>query len=155
MLGAQPLAVLVEGTFPDTFEGQDIPQWPAVPTAEGEMPEPVIDNPAPVTPAAGQLLVIGSAKMFDDGVIAAPQNALLLLNAVDYMAGSQELLSIRSKILTNRVLKPVSAASKLFWRFIAVLLVPLVLTIFGITRSTMRRKEAEHYRKAVAIKGGH
>jgi ABC-2 type transport system permease protein len=154
MLGSQPLAVLVEGQFPNTFEGQDVPQWPVVPTAEGETPPPAADNPAPVTPSPGQLLVIGSAKMFDDGVIAAPQNALLLLNAVDYMAGSQELLSIRSKILTNRVLKPVSTSTKLFWRFVAVLLVPLLLTVFGITRATMRRKEAEFYRKAIAAKGG-
>ena len=70
------------------------------------------------------------------------------------MAGSQELLSIRSKILTNRVLKPVSTSTKLFWRFVAVLLVPLLLTVFGITRATMRRKEAEFYRKAIAAKGG-
>ena len=154
MLGAQPLALLVEGQFPDTFEGQEIPAWPAAPPAEGEMPAPVAEDPAPVTPAPGQLLVIGSAKMFDDGVIAAPQNALLLLNAVDYLAGSKELLSIRSKILTNRVLKPVEAATKLFWRFIAVLLVPLVLTIFGITRATMRRKVAEQYRKSITAKGG-
>ncbi len=151
MLGAQPLAVLVEGQFPDTFDGQEVPQWPA--PAEGEAPA-ASEDPQPVTPAPGQLLVIGSAKMFDDGVIAAPQNALLLLNAVDYMAGSRDLLSIRSKTLTNRVLKPVSASTKLFWRFVAVLLVPLMLTVFGITRSTIRRKEAEHYRKAISAQGG-
>lgn len=154
MLGAQPLAVLVTGQFPDTFDGQDIPQWPATPTADGESPPPPAADPAPVTPAPGQLLVIGSAKMFDDGVIAAPQNALLLLNAVDYLAGSKDLLSIRSKTLTNRVLKPVQASTKLFWRFVAILLVPIILAIFGITRATMRRKDAARYRQAVAFKGG-
>lgn len=154
MLGAQPLALLVEGQFPDTFADQDVPQWPVAPPAEGEMPAPVAADPAPVTPAPGQLLIFGSAKMFDDGVIAAPQNALLLLNAIDYLAGSKELLSIRSKILTNRVLKPVEASTKLFWRFVAVLLVPLVLTGFGITRATLRRKEAEQYRKTMVAKTG-
>ncbi len=154
MLGAQPLALLVEGQFPDTFAGQNVPQWPVAPPAEGEMPTPATADPAPVSPAPGQLLIIGSAKMFDDGVIAAPQNALLLLNAIDYLAGSKELLSIRSKILTNRVLKPVAAPTKLFWRFVAVLLVPLLLTLFGITRATMRRKDAEQYRKSIKAKGG-
>lgn len=155
MLGAQPLAVMIEGQFPDTFEGAETPQWPVVPNADGTPSAPAADNPAPVTPAPGQLLVIGSAKMFDDGVIAAPQNALLLLNAVDYMAGSQELLSIRSKILTTRVLKPVATSTKLFWRFVAIFLVPILLTIFGVTRATMRRKEAEFYRKSMTIRGGH
>lgn len=154
MLGPQPLAVLVEGQFPNTFGGAETPQWPVVPNEDGTMPQPVNDTPEPVSPAPGKLLVLGSAKMFDDGVIAAPQNALLLLNAVDYMAGNQDLLSIRSKILTSRVLKPVSTSSKLFWRFVSVLLVPLLLTIFGISRSAMRRKEAEQYRKSINSRGG-
>ncbi len=149
MLGAQPLAVLVEGQFPDTFAGQPIPAWPVAPPADGEEPPASPADPAPVTPAAGQLLVIGSAKMFDDGVIAAPQNALLLLNAVDYLAGSQDLLSIRSKTLTNRVLKPVEAGTKLFWRFVAIFLVPIILTAVGITRAAMRRKEAATYRQSI------
>ncbi|MCP4292965.1 MAG: GldG family protein [bacterium] len=152
MVGAQPLAVLIEGMFPDTFANKPVPQWPAAPVADGEAPAPVSDDPAPITPSAGQLLVIGSAKMFDDGVIAAPQNALLLLNAVDYMAGSQDLLSIRSKTLTNRVLKPVEAGTKLFWRFVSIFLVPLLLTAFGITRVTMRRKEAAQYRQIMKQK---
>jgi ABC-type uncharacterized transport system involved in gliding motility auxiliary subunit len=151
MLGAQPLAVLVEGQFPDTFENREIPQWPV--TADEE-PAPAPVAPAPVAPAPGQLLLIGSAKMFDDGLIAAPQNALLLLNAVDYMAGSKELLSIRSKTLTSRILKPVEAGTKLFWRFVAVFLVPIIFTVFGITRATLRRKEATRYRQSMIQKGG-
>ncbi len=151
MLGAQPLAVLVEGRFPDTFENQEIPDWPGTVT-ENATPAP--GQESPINPAPGQLLVIGSAKMFDDGLIAAPQNALLLLNAVDYMAGSRELLSIRTKNLTARVLKPVEAGTRLFWRFVTILLVPIILTVFGIVRATMRRKEATRYRQSVAFKGG-
>ena len=152
LLDPQPLAVLVEGQFPNTFATQPVPAWPAAPVADGEEPPAPPANPAPVTPAAGQLLVVGSAKMFDDGVIAAPQNALLLLNAVDYMAGSQDLLSIRSKILTNRVLKPVEAGTKLFWRFVAIFLVPIIFTGIGITRAAMRRKEAADYRQTIKNK---
>jgi len=149
MLGPQPLAVMVEGTFPDTFADREVPAWPTPPVTEGEeapAPEPA---PAPITPAGSQLLVVGCAKMFDDGIIAAPQNALLLLNAVDYMAGSKDLLSIRSKTLTNRTLKPMEAGTKLFWRFVTILLVPILLTVFGVSRAAMRRKEAARYRESV------
>jgi len=149
LLGPQPLAMLVEGQFPDTFEGKDVPAWPTAPAADGQEPDPLAagpDTPAPVTPAPGQLFLVGSAKMFDDNIIAAKQNALLLLNAVDYMAGSHELLSIRSKTLTQRVIKPVDAKTKMAWRLFVVLLVPLCLAIFGFMRAGMRRRDAVAYR---------
>ena len=149
MLGPQPLAVMVEGQFPDVWADREIPPWPADPAAEGqEMPlESGPDSLAPVTPAPGQLLVIGSAKMFDDNIVGAMQNPLLLMNAVDFMAGSQELLSIRSKILTQRVIKQVDEGGKIFWRVVTIFLVPTVLAIFGFTRTAIRRKEAGRYRQ--------
>jgi hypothetical protein len=152
MTGAQPLAVLVEGIFPDTFAGGEIPAWPETgePLEETEeLPGPNPDTPAPVEPAPGSLFLIGNAKMFDDNILAAGQNALLLLNAVDFLAGSRDLLDIRSKTLTQRMIKPVNAREKMIWRIAGVLLVPVVLTIFGIMRAGMRRKEAARYREVI------
>ncbi len=149
MLGPQPLAMLVEGQFPDSFEGREVPDWPAAADAAEEADDPLAagpDIPAPVTPAPGRLFLIGSAKMFDDNIIGAQQNALLLLNAVDYLAGSQELLSIRSKTLTQRVIRPVAANEKMAWRLFVVLLVPLGIAIFGFMRAGIRRREAAAYR---------
>ncbi len=160
MLGAQPLAVLVEGQFPDAYAGLDVPAWPADPAAAGEGQDAATpleagpEQPEPVTPAPGQLLLVGSAKMFDDNIVGAMQNPLLLINAADYMAGSQELLSIRSKILTQRVIKPVSQNAKVFWRIITIFLVPLLLTAFGITRLYLRNKEAGRYRQQLKQHAG-
>ena len=84
--------------------------------------------------------------MFDDSLLGAMQNGLLLMNGVDYLAGSQALLSIRAKSLTNRVIKPVDAQAKLFWRLFTVLLVPVVIAAYGIFRAGLRRKEAARYR---------
>jgi len=151
MAKAQPLAVLVQGIFPDTFEGRDVPSWP-VAEAPGAPEDPLARTqatPTPVDPQPGNLFLIGSAKMFDDNILAAGQNALLLLNAVDYLAGSQELLNIRSKTLTQRVIKPVVAREKMIWRIVAVLLVPLFIAVFGILRAGMRRKEAARYRETI------
>ena len=151
MKGAQPLAVLVEGIFPDTFADGEVPAWPqaADPAAADDPLSQVQATPAPVDPQPGMLFLIGNAKMFDDNILAAGQNALLLLNAVDFMAGSRELLDIRSKTLTQRVLKPVEANGKRLWRFIAVLLMPIIIAVFGIVRSSMRRKEAARYRESI------
>ena len=161
MLGEQPLAVLVEGQFPDAYAGLEVPAWPDDAAAGGEdgnEPTPLEAGPAapaPVTPAPGQLMLIGSAKMFDDNIVGAMQNPLLLLNAADYLAGSQELLSIRSKILTQRLIKPVNQTAKVFWRIITIFLVPVLLTAFGITRLYLRNKEAGRYRQQLKqLQGG-
>jgi len=152
LLGNMPLAVLVEGQFPDTFMGQDAPAWPATADpAAGPAPAPASPaNLGPVTPQPGSLVLFGSAKMFDDNILMAPQNALLLLNAVDYLAGSKELLAIRSKTLTSRVIRPVDSGEKLAWRFLATLFVPILLAIFGLVRTGMRRKEAALYRQQIS-----
>ena len=150
--GPQPLAVLVEGTFPDTFADREVPAWPeaAEPDAEtGELPAGPQPAPGPADPQPSRLLVLGSAKMFDDNIIAAPQNALLLLNAIDYLVGNEQLLSIRAKTLTQRVIRPVTDREKLAWRLAVVFLVPVILTVYGLLRAASRRREAAHYREKV------
>jgi ABC-type uncharacterized transport system involved in gliding motility auxiliary subunit len=159
MMGAQPLAVLVEGTFPDLWQGKAIPEW------QKSLPDPAADpaieptaGPADDqmtgTPQPGKLFVVGSAKMFDDSILAAHQNALLLLNAVDFLAGSHELLTIRAKTLTQRVIRPTRENEKLAWRLFVVLFVPLVLTIYGIVRASVRRKNAAMYRQELRRRSG-
>jgi len=149
MLGTLPLAVMVEGTFPDTFAGRVVPDWPEAAATEGQAPaEPPTGPSLPdeLAPQPGSLILIGSAKMFDDNILAAQQNALLLLNAVDYLAGSHELLSIRSKTLTQRVIKPIDSNQKMAWRIFVVLFVPILIAVFGFVRAGMRRRDASAYR---------
>ena len=149
MLGPQPLAVLAEGQFPDTFADRAVPSWPDAVADTAATPLEQGPDPAALPPAPAKLLVIGSAKMFDDNIIAASQNALLLLNAVDFLAGNRDLLSIRAKTLTQRVIRPVSAQEKVMWRLVAVLLVPVILAAFGVLRAGARRREATRYRMSV------
>ncbi len=146
MLGSQPLMVMAEGSFPNTFEGQAVPSWPA--TADSSQ-SPAAGPETETHPEKSTLLVLGSAKMFDDNILAAAQNSDLLMNAVDYLAGSHELLNIRSKSLTQRIIRPVQAGEKMLWRLFVVLLVPLILAIYGIMRAGMRRKDAARYTEAL------
>lgn len=145
-LEPQPLAVLVSGKFPDTFQGRALPPWPAPP--EGGTPPP--DSAAPLNQTPAQLLLVGCAKMFDDDIAQAGQNALFLLNAVDGLALGADLISIRSKATTQRTIKPVTDSAKFAWRAFAVLLVPVAFAVFGLSRAAMRRKEAALYREQLA-----
>ncbi len=142
--------------FPDTYAGRDVPAWPAAAAADDAAAAPLATGPAPtpVEPTPGRLFLVGSAKMFDDNILAAHQNALLLMNAVDYLAGSTELLSIRAKTLTQRVIKPVADGEKLVWRIFVVLLVPVVLAVYGFVRAGMRRKDAARYRQELKHTAG-
>jgi len=147
MLGPQPLAVLVTGTFPDAYADRgDVPSWPDAGQAEEEQET----GPMPITPwqpEPASLLLVGSAKMFDDAVLQGAQNALLLLNAVDFLAGSEDLLTIRSKQLTQRTIRPVQASEKVFWQIVVVALVPLLYIVYGVMRLARRRAEATRYRR--------
>lgn len=148
MLGPQPLAVLVTGEFPDAFADRgEVPAWPAgaEAAAEEEAAGPVAI--ATLQPEPSSLLLVGSAKMFDDAVLQGAQNALLLLNAVDFLAGSEELLSIRSRQLTQRTIRPVPASEKVFWQIMVVALVPLLYVVYGVVRLARRRAEATRYRR--------
>ncbi len=142
MLGSQPLMVMAEGTFPDIYADQGAPNWPAPADSNTAVPA---DADPELQPENSSLLVIGSAKMFDDNILAAAQNNTLIMNAVDYLAGSHDLLSIRTKSLTQRVIRTIPASEKMLWRLFVVLLVPLILAIYGMIRATIRRKDAARY----------
>lgn len=150
MLGAQPLLVRAEGTFPDIYADAGVPDWPA---SADSAAVAAASDPEPVEPQPTTLLVIGSAKMFDDNILGAAQNAVLVRNAVDFLAGSRDLLSIRAKSLTERVIRPVSAGEKMIWRLFVVLLVPVILAVYGVMRAGMRRKEAARYAEALHHRG--
>ncbi len=138
-----PLAVELSGRFPDAFAQTGVPEWPAAPApgAEDELPPPA-DDVAPLMREPARVVVVGCAKMFDDMAFGAGQNPLFLLNAVDSLVHGQALVSIRSKMLTQRVIRPVSDGEKVLFRLFTIVMIPVALVIFGLTRASRRRKEA-------------
>jgi ABC-2 type transport system permease protein len=146
MLGPQPLAILVEGLFPDTFAASGPPPWPA----EGEGTAPSAGNPAPLRAKPGRLILVGSSKMFDNNIIQGGENALLLLNGIDYLAGSEALLSIRAKSMTARTIRPVATGEKALWRFLTIFLVPILIAAYGVVRQARRNRESARYRRELS-----
>ncbi len=130
-----PLAVMLEGTLPNLFADGTIPSWNAA--ADTTVPPPV----ETFTPVDTKLVVVGCAKMFDDSLIQAGGNGLFLLNSVDAMTLGEDIIQIRSKAISQRVLEPVSDGQKLFFRFFVVGFVPLLVALFGFVRSARRRRE--------------
>ncbi len=172
MLERPLLAVMIEGAFPNPWEGGEIPEWPAPPKDEdddsdgGETPDEtemeeadsdttVEGEEAGAGSAKGRLLVLGCAKMFEDMLLEQSAHSLFLLNSVDALTLGEDLISIRSKTYERRTLGEVSDGKKLLFRLANVALMPLVVIVFGLVRKGVRRRESDDYAARFgAHKGG-
>jgi len=138
--GAQPLAVMLTGQFPNAYAGISPPAWPDPGdlTQASAPVETIVENPS-------KLIMYGCSEMFSDQVLGAVGNSLLLLNSVDGLALGDDLISIRTKMITQRFISEVSTTSKMFWKFFVAGLVPIILIIIGVSRMVIRRNRREAY----------
>jgi ABC-2 type transport system permease protein len=158
------LAVLIEGVFPDPWEGKETPEWPAT---QGEddaanaeaAEEEASDEEAPEAgpepaPEPGRLLVVGCSKMFEEMLLDQAGHSVFLLNSVDALTLGDDLISIRSKRLASRTFGEVSDGKKLVFRAINIGLIPVLVIIFGLGRRVRRRREKEEYMAVYARSEG-
>jgi ABC-type uncharacterized transport system involved in gliding motility auxiliary subunit/ABC-type transport system involved in multi-copper enzyme maturation permease subunit len=127
-IGPFPLAVLIEGEFPDPMEGS---------------------RGATLTPKPGKLLAVGAVTPFQEQLISQGGHARLLLNAVDALTLGEELIEIRAKQPVDRSIGPVSSGVKAWWRFFSSLLVPLCIAGLGWMRMAWRRRAQQQYVQVV------
>ncbi|RKX17839.1 MAG: hypothetical protein DRP26_06285 [Candidatus Zixiibacteriota bacterium] len=142
MLGPQFLALLVTGQFPDAYENTPPPKWPGQSDTTGVNNEPVKIKKSP-----GKMILFGCGEMFSDQIVGAVGNALLMLNSVDALVLGNDLINVRTKMITTRFIDETTAAAKMFWRFFVIILVPLILIVIGIVRYMMRRQRREAYHR--------
>ena len=69
----------------------------------------------------------------------SPDNILLALNFVDWLAQEDALASIRNKVVSSRQLLFESSTHKEVARFANVLGVPLLFVVIGLVRFIVRR----------------
>jgi len=137
--GPFPLAVMVEGVFPDAFAGGPTPGW--VPGEAGE-PLPAMDDEPPL-PA--RMLVVGCDQLLRDRFIRAADNGRFALNAVDALALGDALVSIRGKQPVDRRIHRVSASTRTAHRVGVVGAVPLCIGLLALVRAlAIRRGKARH-----------
>jgi len=136
-----PLSVLIEGTFPDPFQGKGVPKWPGKESgnATGESPGEVLSTSL-TKPRQSRLLVVGCSEMFSDMAIRAMGNAVFLLNTADALGLGEELIHIRNKTQVQRFIAPIGAREKVLWRGFTVFLMPTFWILYGIIRVMRRRK---------------
>lgn len=149
IVGAQPLAVMLTGQFPDAYENETPPRWQDLPDTVEQSAEAKAVSPAPA-----KLMFIGSGEIFTDQFIPEsryarsqwPSHEDFLLKAVEGFTLSEDLLHIRSKAIQARFLKETSPLAKNLWRLFTILLAPAIIIAYGVVRMLVRRDRRLAYR---------
>ena len=90
------------------------------------------------------LILISDSKFIsDDGGGASPENHIFVMNAVDYLLGDRELISLRSREITNRPLEELEDEEKSRWKWINILLPSILVVGFGFIRLKRENSRAK------------
>ncbi len=105
----------------------------------GEMISYFADDPdypdlIPSTSNARIIFVPSSNFMREDAAGKAEGNQTFVINSVDYLAGDEGLIEIRSRETEYRPLKPVKNSTRQIIKWLNILLPSLLLIVYGILR---------------------
>ncbi len=152
--GSYPLAVAVRGSFESYFAGKPSP-FEAAPSAETEEGAPPQQQNVPgvieSSPETSRLVVIGSGEFLNDIVFEISStlsrdrylNSLKLLqNSVAWTTEDLDLLEIRARGTTTRVLVPLTEQQQSFWEIVNYVIALAALIALGVVGVLRRRNAA-------------
>jgi ABC-2 type transport system permease protein len=141
-----PLGVVVEGSFESYFKGKPSP-FEATTTDETQTdPNALPTVTAPSTgliessPNSARLIVVGSGEFLNDTVFQITSNLSqdsylnnlqFVQNAVDWATEDTDLLSIRSRGTTTRVLDPLTDKEETKWEVLNYVIALISLVVLG------------------------
>ncbi len=153
---ARPLAVAVRGSFESAFKDKPIPTAASQTPADDQQgtptptPTPQAGSVIESSPDTARLVVIGSSDFLTDIIfqISASlsgdrylNNLKLLQNAVDWSVEDLDLLGIRARGTSARVLKPMEAGDQTVWEVLNYGIALASLLVIGAVWAVRRRSE--------------
>lgn len=144
-----PLAVLVEGQFPNAFKDKEIPKWPKVSDEEESASYEEPKEKLKIEPKPGRMILVGCAQMFTRELIDKGGHLTFFLNSIDALSLGQELIKVRSKQPIDRSLKRISPMAKAGWRIFTTFFIPAILCIIGGLRIFFRKRSKWVYLRTV------
>jgi ABC-type uncharacterized transport system involved in gliding motility auxiliary subunit len=132
--GPFPFLVALTGPLRSFFETRPVPapDPDAPPMTESDTPE---ESRFVVEGAPTRLVVAGSADL-------VANNGAFMLNLADWLVQDEALIGIRSKTATLPALDPSTPNEQLGWKVFNLLVGPLALFVFGLTRQMWFRRRA-------------
>ena len=90
-----------------------------------------------------RMVVCGDAEFFSEVKFGSEENINLFLNLVDWMTADESLISIRSKVITQRPLDKAEETGKTIIKWLNIAFIPVLLAAIGIImwRSNRNRKD--------------
>jgi ABC-type transport system involved in multi-copper enzyme maturation permease subunit len=145
---AFPLMAVIQGQFPDAFEGQERPAWPKPEQQPGQPPMPEMDDDEPpasaVTPAPGKLILLGCSEMFRKNFLQAG-NLDLFLNMVDGVTLTEDLALVRNRKPIDRTIAKPSDTERTVWKLANYGLANIIIASIGIGLAMARRRSRNAY----------
>ena len=97
------------------------------------------------------MIVVGDVDYLQEQFVRSnPQNLVFTLNAIDWLAQDEALISIRSKLRTPPVMAFTSEFQSALLKWGNLVGVPLFFVALGVVRVTGRRRRTEARWKAAA-----
>jgi ABC-type uncharacterized transport system involved in gliding motility auxiliary subunit len=131
--GRQPLAVLMQGTFPlvEMQKGE-----------QGRQSLVKVSPPRTNSQQHGALVLIGCSEMFKNPYLHAPglQHDQFILNVVAYLTHGRDMAEVQSRERTAKSFPLPSVKMKIGLRILVVGLAPLLLLLYGSFRFWRRRR---------------
>lgn len=96
----------------------------------------------------GELMVVSDSKFLSDqSGMTVPDNLVFIMNAVDYLAGDEELISLRSREITSRPLQEIEDSTKKGWKWANMLLPSILIIGLGFLQLRNENKRADVLRQ--------
>jgi len=128
------LAVSAFGAFDSYFKGKEIPAPPVKQSASEEF----LDHTG-----WARIIVMGDADFLTDNFLQNfAGNQVYIQNIIDGLIQDADLISIRSKDITDRGLKELSASQRSAIKYLMIFGPAVLAVIYGLLRFIMRRKKS-------------
>ena len=91
----------------------------------------------------GEIILVADTKFLsDEAGMSIPDNQIFLINTADYLSGEKELISLRSREITNRPLKELEDGTRKRWKWANMLLPTLLVIAFGFVQLKREKSKA-------------
>lgn len=147
------LAVVVEDKFNSYFIGRQVPELSEKKDSEstpnetesGQAKEIIIEQ----SPATQILVVGGSYFITSDALRRFSTNAVLFLNAVDWMAQGEDLIGIRTRSIAEHPLEELPDKTVAIMKFFNVFGVSIIVVGCGLFFMYLRKREKKIYESLI------
>jgi gliding-associated putative ABC transporter substrate-binding component GldG len=129
--GGQILAATLQGSLKSNFADKDL--------EEIQAEVGFIDSVLTESPET-RMVVAGDADFIVDRNLRGTDNLAFFLNMVDWLSQDEALIAIRSKQVTPRPLKEISAGAKKAVKYGNTFGLPFLVILFGVVRWQVRKR---------------